>query len=262
MYAIHSVFILKENILFLEEWIDYHIQLGFNKFYLYDNSKVNKSGGCHIKHKCFTPGKVNKYNINYDELINLTDEELYNKFNKIINKYKCINVIEWSPKDTSGVVLFNQPEAHMHCLTRLKNDTIQWCANIDMDEYIVLKNHSTIQDYINSLNTNVSCIYMSQKRFDSRFNNIGKPVTSINLIEQSQLPLNHSNKCIYKINTTECMRIHSWKGSGAELKHDLNNIWFNHYKLNNSKYDIINEPTDDKIKNYITANYKNYIKII
>ena len=27
--AIHSVFISKENILFLEEWIDYHIQLGF-----------------------------------------------------------------------------------------------------------------------------------------------------------------------------------------------------------------------------------------
>ena len=61
--AIHSVFILKENILFLEEWIKYHILLGFNKFYLYDNSKVTKSGGCHINHKCFNPGKVNKYNV-------------------------------------------------------------------------------------------------------------------------------------------------------------------------------------------------------
>ena len=40
--AIHTVFILKENILFLEEWIKYHILLGFNKFYLYDNSKVTK----------------------------------------------------------------------------------------------------------------------------------------------------------------------------------------------------------------------------
>ena len=28
--AIHTVFILKENILFLEEWIYYHILLGFN----------------------------------------------------------------------------------------------------------------------------------------------------------------------------------------------------------------------------------------
>ena len=33
--AIHSVFIAKENILFLEEWIDYHLLIGFNRFYLY-----------------------------------------------------------------------------------------------------------------------------------------------------------------------------------------------------------------------------------
>ena len=40
--GINSVFIAKENILFLEEWIDYHIQVGFDRFYLYDNSKVQK----------------------------------------------------------------------------------------------------------------------------------------------------------------------------------------------------------------------------
>ena len=33
-YAIHTVFILKENILFLEEWIKYHIHIGFDNFYL------------------------------------------------------------------------------------------------------------------------------------------------------------------------------------------------------------------------------------
>jgi hypothetical protein len=43
--AIHSVFIVKENILFLEEWIDYHIQIGVDAFYLYDNSKVEKRTG-------------------------------------------------------------------------------------------------------------------------------------------------------------------------------------------------------------------------
>ena len=42
LYAVHAVFISKENIVFMEEWIDYHIQLGFNRFYLYDNSKVTK----------------------------------------------------------------------------------------------------------------------------------------------------------------------------------------------------------------------------
>ena len=32
-YAIHTVFIAKENILFLEQWIDYHMLLGFNLFF-------------------------------------------------------------------------------------------------------------------------------------------------------------------------------------------------------------------------------------
>ena len=63
--AIHSVFILKENIYFLEEWIDYHMNLGFNKFYLYDNSKVQKTGGCHNNRRQFIPNEVNKYRVNY-----------------------------------------------------------------------------------------------------------------------------------------------------------------------------------------------------
>lgn len=46
-YAIHTIFIAKENILFLEQWIDYHMILGFNLFYLYDNSKVEITGGEH-----------------------------------------------------------------------------------------------------------------------------------------------------------------------------------------------------------------------
>ena len=62
--AIHTVFILKENILFIEEWIYYHILLGFNKFYLYDNSKMNKVTGFDNKpnHKIIG-NKVNKYGI-------------------------------------------------------------------------------------------------------------------------------------------------------------------------------------------------------
>ena len=123
--AIHSVFILKENILFLEEWIYYHILLGFNKFYLYDNSKVTKTSGCHPTHtvngiKCFKPGKVNKYGVNYDQQVNMTDTQMDQYVQKLCEKYKCIEIIEWSPTDKEGNILHIQPQAHDHCLKKLK----------------------------------------------------------------------------------------------------------------------------------------------
>ena len=93
--AIHSVFIVKENILFLEQWIYYHILLGFNKFYLYDNSKINKVSGFDKKYENVIVGnKINKYNINYDEIVNLTDEKIDYYMKKICEKYECIEIIE------------------------------------------------------------------------------------------------------------------------------------------------------------------------
>lgn len=261
MFAIHSVFILKENILFLEEWIDYHIQLGFNRFYLYDNSKVSNSCIWNTQHTHFKEGKINKYNVNYEELIKLSNNELYNKLYKIMNKYKCIKLIDWSPKDMFGKVYYKQREAHLDCLNKLKNDKIKWCANIDMDEYIVLKNHATIQDYINSLDSKVSNILLSQKRFDSRFNNIGKPVTSIVSMEKTQLELNHSNKCIYRVANTKSLNIHGWFGTGKQHAYNITDIWFNHYKLNSNDY-VIEDNINKNIKRKINENYKTYIKII
>lgn len=261
--AIHSVFILKENILFLEEWIDYHILLGFDKFYLYDNSKVSLSGGCHVKSNHFNVGKVNKYGVDYDSIVNLTNEKLYEKLNLIKYKYKCVNIIEWSPKDKHGNILFNQSEAHNHCLKRMKEDNIEWCANIDMDEYIVINNYDNIKEYLNSINEKVSSIYLTQKRFDSRFNNLNSPVTSIDKMEINPLPLNHSNKIIYKVMNTNSMKIHSCDCKGEKIMPTLdNNIWFNHYKLNIKEFKTTNV-ISNKIREAIKDNYyNNYIKII
>ena len=59
--GITSVLIMKENILFLEEWIDYHLNLGFDHIFLYDNSKVQKKCDFDISNKILLPQKVNKY---------------------------------------------------------------------------------------------------------------------------------------------------------------------------------------------------------
>ena len=76
--------------MFLEQWIDYHILLGFDKFYLYDNSKVQIPGGGTITDKKnIISGKVNKYKVNYGEIVKLSNKEIQDKL-----LFKKQNVIQ------------------------------------------------------------------------------------------------------------------------------------------------------------------------
>lgn len=239
--AIHTVFILKENILFLEEWIQYHILLGFNKFYLYDNSKVNKITGWDTRHsKTIVFGKINKYNINYDELINIDENQMYECFKKICDKYKCIEIIEWSPKDAGGRILYNQSDAHLHCFEKLQNDNIDWCAYIDMDEYIVMSNFDNIEIYLSSLKSEINGIKMGQRRFETRFYNLDKLVTDITKSEKKIIARHEANKCIFKVKNTKKPDIHGVSVKcGRVHKPSINEICINHYKLKEAEYNEV-----------------------
>lgn len=230
--AIHTVFILKENALFIEEWIQHHLELGFNRFYLYDNSKVEVPGDFDKKNKDLVPGKVNKYNVNYE---NFVIPEGFLK--DLVKKYPCVKITEWSPKNKDGKITYAQEMAHAHCLQIMKQDKIDWCANIDIDEFIISQN---IRTYISELNPKVSNIKLGQVLFDSRFNNLNIPVKQIRKASKNQPQRSHSNKNIYKVYDTFLMSVHDWAGRNACYKPDIAEIWFNHYKLNESDYVFLN----------------------
>lgn len=236
--AIHTVFILKENILFLEEWINYHILLGFNKFYLYDNSKVNKITGWDTRHsKTIIFGKINKYNINYGELVNMDDNQMNEYLQKICDKYKCIEIIEWSPTDAGGRILYNQSDAHRDCFEKLKNDNIDWCAYIDMDEYIVMSKYDNIENYLFSLRPEINNVKMGQLRFETRFYNLDKLITNITKSEIKTIARHESNKNIFKVINTKSPNIHSVAlNCGREHIPSIHEICINHYKLKEGEY--------------------------
>lgn len=252
--AIHSVFIVKENILFLEQWIYYHILLGFNKFYLYDNSKVNKVSGFDKKYENVIVGnKINKYKINYDEIVNLTDEKINYYLKKICEKYECIEIIEWSPMDKNGNILYKQKEAHNDCLKKMKKDNIDWCANIDMDEYIVITNHNSIDKYILSLSDKINGIQMSQIRFESRFNRLNDIIINITNSEVDDVPIGNGRKHIYNVKNTIETDVHNVTIDGFIHRAKKNEIFFNHYKLKCKCYehiDNININIKNKMNNY------------
>lgn len=225
--AINAVFILKENILFIEEWIDYHLSIGFNSFYLYDNSKVTKSGGWHIKHKCFDPGKVNKYNVDYDTIVDMSEDQVHEKINSIQDKYKPhVNIVEWSPTDDDGNIHFKQEQAYMDCLNRMKQDKIDWCATIDIDEFIVLKEDLSIDAFLSQMENNYTGVKLSQYKFSSRFKNLDKRVLDIT----DHVPgyIKRAPKHIYKVSETTKPSVHTIKTNG-DIYSNTDTIWFNHY---------------------------------
>ena len=259
--AIHSVFIVKENILFLEEWIDYHIQIGVDAFYLYDNSKVEKRTGIDAHKKHMIPGKVNKYNINFDKVVNLTDEQINEVLNKIKDKYNGIlNIIEWSRRDAGGKVCYFQEEAHKDCHNRLKEANIEWCVSIDLDEFIVLKDQM-LKDYLTSLKSDISSVLLSQIEFESRFSNIGKPIVEINKMNEIIPEMNKATKYIYRVKNAKQLKVHVCSHSGKQIHPPTNVIWFNHYKIyfkDNNNCKIIQPNMNKDIIFKITENFKNY----
>ena len=219
--------VIKKNILFLEEWIKYHIHIGFDNFYLYDNT-----GSKHQEWNIII-NKTNKYGINYDKYIN--DEQIEKKFKDILNKYKNhIIYIKWQPKNENGEIKYGQSESINHYIKKYKKDN-EWTAFIDMDEFIYMKNHKSIKDFINE-KKNYNKIIMDMKNFDDRFLHVNKSIFDIdNSIKHQDIFFGWGRKNICKnsdlINTNI---IHNIKVNN-EKQYNPNNIdeiRFNHYNVN------------------------------
>ena len=236
-FAIHTVFIAKENILFMEEWLDYHMQLGFTKFYLYDNSKSAGLGEWYRERMTpasfnnIVPGKVNKHRINYHERVDMSNGQVADLLRRIADKYRDhVALIEWSPLDDNGAVTYGQLEAHTDCLARMKKERVDWCANIDMDEFIVLGKHGDIGACVASLDRGVGNIRMSQIQFRNRFADMEALV--IDADRGVELGRGRACKNIYRVAKTRQLLVHEWRGKGEQWLCDVDEVCFNHYVRN------------------------------
>jgi hypothetical protein len=129
-----------------------------------------------------------------------------------------------------------------------------------MNEYIVIKNFDNISKYILSLPKKVKNIKIGQVRSDSRFNNKNKFVTDITNAEINKLNREHSNKNIYNVENTISIMVHSIKSKGYEYVPPIEEIWFNHYKLNRTKYKYLNNLNSNikkQLDNYSFLNLSN-----
>ena len=264
-FAVHTVFIAKENILFMEEWLDYHMQLGFTKFYLYDNSKSTGLGEWYrerMKRKHFnamTPGRTNKYGVNYHEQAGMDDGQAAALLAAVADKYRDhVILVEWSPLDDDGAVTYGQLEAHADCLARMKKDKVDWCANIDMDEFIVLGGHGDIGACVASLGRGVNNIRMSQIQFRNRFADMGALV--IDADRGVKYGCGKGCKNIYRVGKTRQLLVHEWHGKGGQWLCNVDEVCFNHYVLNKLDKTAPLCNIDPRLKETVRRNSVGYLR--
>lgn len=216
---IQSVYIPRENIFFVEEWLKYHSKLGVDEFYLYDNSgSVYKDFVGNLE----LDGK-NKNGWNVKELTkDLSDVDIVKIEDELFSKYN-VTRIKWQPLDNDGNVTYGQVLAINDFL---KYANKGFCAFIDIDEFIVLKGDS-LKDYINlNYNSAFDGIKICQRKFVNRWYNRSS-VTSI----KATLDINTfrwAPKIIANLG-----RLRNAAGSIHDfmrnLMNDDENIHFNHY---------------------------------
>jgi hypothetical protein len=160
---IQTVYIPRENILFIEEWLEYHKKLGIDEFYLYDNSGSRYKdfiGNLEIDGRNKNGWDVNKLTKNISNLdIEDIESSLFKKYN--------VTKIKWEPKDLNGEITYGQNLSINHFVNIVKSG---FCAFIDIDEFIVFKKHSNIKEYLSSsYSNNYDGIKIFQQKHLSRW---------------------------------------------------------------------------------------------
>jgi len=261
--AIHSVFILPENFVFLEEWITYHMELGFSQFYLYDNyGSIGRDGS-----------SLNKTRAGI-EFLKLFNYDIYKEFDKLKHKYPQIHYIKWQPKDENGDITYKPGNAIAHYRDNYSKFS-DWSVFIDPDEFIVLDdtNSTNLIDFLKKKeHEGYSKIVMQQKKFQDRFCKIQENIFDIDDIVININVDGWAYKCLYKNSalhpTEDDFFMHDIKmNSGNTYVCDLKELRFNHYNVNNTQInwmkgflnkDSFEHGKDESMKkfNYLLKKYK------
>lgn len=159
LLSFHTVFILNENIKWLDEFIQYYLTIGFDHFYLYDNEG---SIGLPNEGDEYT----NKYGIPRSRVASDRDRE---ELSVILDKYQgYITYVKWQPKDSNGNVVYGYNDSVLDFVKRFGHET-EWVACMDLDEYLFSSSNIDIRSYFKNLDPNISSIKVSQKKFKDRF---------------------------------------------------------------------------------------------
>lgn len=251
-----AVILLRKEVFYLEEWINHNLSLGVNSIYIYNNGLIPVNGK-NPSFKYMDKKELERRRSlqsapdhmvwakkpHLDYFHDFSDDDILFKFNEIISKYPNVYEVPW----VSGV---NHNDGHPCCQIKMYWDMLKrpesWILNVDPDEYIVLRNHDSIQDFISD-NNGFNYFEFYGKTYTQRIRN----QSVRNIYSNCGLYLDGAQKWLINPPDRErvkALEIHSAKFHGSKIKSfkDDEEIWFNHYKAECKLNDF-----DDTIKKHI-----------
>lgn len=151
MWGIHTVYLPRENLRFVEEWLAYHSLLGAEYFYMYDNTGSRELDW---GNSVAVNGR-NKYGRMMD--FSLSDAEIAEIEAAIFKKYPVVKIV-WQPRE-NGEIVYGQNAA---CDDFAKGMRSGWCAFLDIDEFLYSPHR--IGDVLEG-----QAMVLRQKKFEDRF---------------------------------------------------------------------------------------------
>ncbi len=168
-FAIATMF--KDEAPYLKEWIEYHLMVGADHFWLYNNLSTD----------------------NWDEVLAPYIEK------------GLVEILAWPPEkpieSKSGMFPFKlQAEAVKDALKRAKGKA-KWLTFIDIDEFFLLKKNKTVPECLNAYFSEVSAVFVSWRSFGTNGIYIpkGEPIlTRLTASARKEHDKNRNGKSIWR----------------------------------------------------------------
>lgn len=267
---LHTVYIPREHILFLEEWLLYHEHVGFDHFYMYDNT--GSRGDYLSKYKNVQKSGRDKRGYDIGSLTgHLSDHDIGAIQRKIFDKFPGkITYEKWQPLNRDGEIWYGQMQAIQHYLLNHAEDEA-WTGFFDIDELVVDTQFSNIKDCILNIVgkwRNVHDLIVPQSSYYNRYKIVDGDVR-IRSLYQSQIfekpvkvvPLRKHiamNKILNMWKELNKKGIFSPHTPGVARKHQL--AWrtgrYNHYNVPSSEENVGKGMWHDRHKNINTLGFE------
>lgn len=219
--AFHTVFLLNEHIDWLEDFIKYYLNLGFEHFYLYDNDGSNGNDGSRSH---------NKYGF---AVSTENTAESERRFEEIKQKYPGkITHIKWQPRNSSGNIVYDYNESIYHLIRNYGHET-EWVAFMDVDEYLYSKTGINLVDFLKGLDIGTNSIKLLQKKFVSAQLSDTKPVFMDPRCVDFKCGEEWAPKWIGRIRDFQSLgNMHNFRFNGSWKLMEPDVLRFNHYNTN------------------------------
>ena len=233
--GMHTVFIARENILFMEEWILHHRSLGVEHFFLYDNSAVEVTRGSRRNRR--RPSEVSNHHVPFGRIVTMTDRDIQDELDRLQHEIPNVFVYQWSPLGHDGRVHYQQVECQTMAIDR-HGDMVDWMLFMDVDEYLVLggEDDAKLPELCGQMAVggDVGAEFWGVQ-MDDRYNHMEKSVCEISVACGQHHSWARFGKVLCYLPRVNAVWIHGFRPFHPRLQLPRERVHYRHYRCRHAR---------------------------